>query len=66
MKAARHDYVARVRVKLGTVERLYLDELVKTHDALEALQAFMATPPPSMPLSKRGAIASVSKCRSCT
>ena len=43
MKAARHDYVARVRVKLATVERLYLDELVKTRDALEGLQAFMAT-----------------------
>jgi hypothetical protein len=27
VKAARHDYLARVRVKLGTVERLYLDEL---------------------------------------
>ena len=65
MKAARHDYLARVRVKLGTVERLYLDELVKTRDALEGLQAFMALPP-SMPLSKRGAIASVSKCRSRT
>jgi hypothetical protein len=43
VKAARHDYLARVRVKLGTVERLYLDELVKTRDALEGLQAFMAT-----------------------
>ena len=43
MKAARHDYLARVRVKLGTVERLYLDELVKTRDALEGLQACMAT-----------------------
>jgi hypothetical protein len=65
VKAARHDYLARVRVKLGTVERLYLDELVMTRDAGRpaGLHGYC---PPSMPLSKRGAIASVSKCRSRT
>jgi len=27
--------------KIETVERLYLDELMKTHDAVEGLEAFM-------------------------
>lgn len=38
--AARCDFVARVRAKLAEVERLYLDELMKTHDAVEGLEAF--------------------------
>ena len=42
IKAARSDYAARVRTKIGTVERLYLDELMKTHDAIEGLTAFVA------------------------
>ena len=45
VKAARHDYVARVRAKLATVERLYLDEMMKSRDALEGLQAFIAKRP---------------------
>jgi|SRR5271157_5591330 len=45
LKAARHDYVARVREKLAAVERLYLDELMKSRDALEGLQAFIAKRP---------------------
>jgi cyclohexa-1,5-dienecarbonyl-CoA hydratase len=42
VRAARLDYVLRVRAKLAAVERLYLDELMKTRDALEGLQAFIA------------------------
>jgi cyclohexa-1,5-dienecarbonyl-CoA hydratase len=45
VRAARLDYVARVRAKLAAVERLYLDELMKTRDALEGLQSFIAKRP---------------------
>jgi len=41
LKATRCDYVARMTAKIETVERLYLDELMKTHDAVEGLEAFM-------------------------
>lgn len=41
VKAARCDYVARVRSKIERVESLYLDELMKTHDAIEGLEAFV-------------------------
>ena len=41
VRAARHDYAARVRAKIETVERMYLDELMTTNDALEGLQAFV-------------------------
>jgi cyclohexa-1,5-dienecarbonyl-CoA hydratase len=42
VKAARLDYVARVRAKIRAVERLYLDELMATHDAVAGLEAFIA------------------------
>ena len=42
VKAARLDYVARVKAKLEAVERLYLDGLMTTHDAVEGLEAFIA------------------------
>jgi len=42
VKAARLDYSARIESKLASVERLYLDELMKTHDAVEGLEAFIA------------------------
>lgn len=42
VKAARLDYIARVREKIRTVERLYLDELMATHDAVAGLEAFIA------------------------
>jgi cyclohexa-1,5-dienecarbonyl-CoA hydratase len=45
--AARLDYVARVRSKLAAVERLYLDELMRTRDAVEGLAAFIAKRPPN-------------------
>jgi cyclohexa-1,5-dienecarbonyl-CoA hydratase len=41
VKAARFDYAARVKEKIAAVERMYLDELMKTHDAVEGLEAFL-------------------------
>jgi cyclohexa-1,5-dienecarbonyl-CoA hydratase len=45
VKAARFDYAARVKAKIATVERLYLDELMKTRDAVEGIEAFIAKRP---------------------
>ncbi len=42
VQAARLDYVARVKDKILAVERLYLDELMATHDAVAGLEAFIA------------------------
>ena len=42
VKAARLDYAARVKDKIRTVERIYLDELMATHDAVAGLEAFIA------------------------
>lgn len=42
VKAARLDYVARIKAKMRAVERLYLDELMATHDAVAGLEAFIA------------------------
>lgn len=42
VKAARLDFAARVEAKLASVERLYLDELMKTYDAVEGLESFIA------------------------
>jgi cyclohexa-1,5-dienecarbonyl-CoA hydratase len=42
VKAARLDYIARVKDKIRSVERLYLDELMATHDAVAGLEAFIA------------------------
>jgi len=42
VKAARLDYIARVKAKIRAVERLYLDELMATHDAVAGLEAFIA------------------------
>jgi cyclohexa-1,5-dienecarbonyl-CoA hydratase len=45
MSAARGDYIAQVRRRLAEVERIYLEELMKTHDANEGLAAFLAKRP---------------------
>jgi len=42
VKAARLDYIMRVKEKIRAVERLYLDELMTTHDAVAGLEAFIA------------------------
>jgi cyclohexa-1,5-dienecarbonyl-CoA hydratase len=41
VKAASFDSVERIKHKLVTVEKLYLQELMATHDAVEGLQAFV-------------------------
>jgi len=40
-RAARGDAPARIGAALDAVERLYLDELMKTRDAVEGLEAFL-------------------------
>jgi cyclohexa-1,5-dienecarbonyl-CoA hydratase len=40
IKAARLDHTERVRAKIAAVERMYLDDLMMTHDAVEGLNAF--------------------------
>jgi len=42
VKAARLDYVVRIKDKIRAVEKLYLDELMATHDAVAGLEAFIA------------------------
>jgi len=46
VRAARFDFVYRIRRKLAEVERLYLAELMATYDAVEGLAAFIAKRPP--------------------
>lgn len=41
VKAASFDRIERIKQKLATVETLYLQELMATHDAVEGLQAFV-------------------------
>lgn len=41
VKAARSDYVRTIEERLNALERLYLDELMQTHDATEGLGAFL-------------------------
>ncbi len=41
LRAARIDFIERVRVKLGEVELLYLEGLMATLDAGEGLNAFI-------------------------
>lgn len=45
VRAARLGVNERLRTKLAAVERLYLDELMATHDAVEGLTAFIAKRP---------------------
>jgi len=42
VRAARGDLVVRIKARIAEVERLYLDELMKTHDAVEGLEAYIA------------------------
>lgn len=45
VRAAHADLAARASAKLDAVEKLYLDELMKTRDAVEGLEAFIAKRP---------------------
>jgi len=46
VRAARAGFFERVSEKLAAVEKLYLEELMSTHDAVEGLNAFIAKRPP--------------------
>jgi cyclohexa-1,5-dienecarbonyl-CoA hydratase len=45
VRAARAGVNERIRAKLAAVERLYLEELMATHDAVEGLTAFLGKRP---------------------
>jgi cyclohexa-1,5-dienecarbonyl-CoA hydratase len=45
VRAARAGFLPRITAKLAEVERLYLDELMATRDALEGLTAFIGKRP---------------------
>ena len=47
VRAARHGFSQRLRSELGDVERLYLEELMSTVDAIEGLEAFLEKRQPS-------------------
>ncbi|MEI8256196.1 MAG: enoyl-CoA hydratase-related protein, partial [Deltaproteobacteria bacterium] len=47
MTAVRGGFLPEVRRRIAEVERLYLDDLMKTHDANEGLAAFTARRPPA-------------------
>ena len=44
--AARHGLLAHVRATLPALERLYLNDLMRKHDAAEGIAAFLAKRPP--------------------
>ncbi|MBF8259336.1 MAG: bamR [Actinobacteria bacterium] len=46
VRAARAGLLERVSEKLAAAEKLYLEELMATHDAVEGLNAFIAKRPP--------------------
>jgi cyclohexa-1,5-dienecarbonyl-CoA hydratase len=46
MRAARVDFIERVRAKLARVEAIYLERVMATRDAVEGLEAFLAKRPP--------------------
>lgn len=46
VRAVRTGLVERLQEKVAILERMYLDEMMATHDAVEGLKAFVAKRPP--------------------
>ena len=46
VRAARCDFAARITQRLAQVEQQYLEELMKSRDAIEGLEAFLEKRPP--------------------
>ena len=46
VRAARADFAARIDRRLAQVEQLYLEQLMRSRDAIEGLEAFLAKRPP--------------------
>jgi len=46
VRAVRADLTARIRTELPALEKLYVEELMATGDAVEGLQAFLEKRPP--------------------
>jgi cyclohexa-1,5-dienecarbonyl-CoA hydratase len=46
VRVVRKPLVDAVRHELPVVERLYLDELMRSHDAAEGIRAFLEKRPP--------------------
>jgi cyclohexa-1,5-dienecarbonyl-CoA hydratase len=42
VRAARVDYVQRINARIDAVEKIYLDDLMSTRDAVEGLEAFIS------------------------
>jgi cyclohexa-1,5-dienecarbonyl-CoA hydratase len=45
VRAAREEVRKRIRARVASVEKMYLEELMATHDAVEGLTAFLAKRP---------------------
>lgn len=41
VRAARSELATRIRARFAIVEQLYLQELMRTHDAIEGLNSFI-------------------------
>lgn len=55
LKAARRDYIERIRSELRIVEKMYLDILMQTNDPVEGLNAFLEKRNPVWENATKGA-----------
>jgi cyclohexa-1,5-dienecarbonyl-CoA hydratase len=55
LKAARRDYIERIRSELKIIERMYLDTLMQTKDPVEGLNAFLEKRDPVWENARKGA-----------